>query len=263
VALKTLEGGLQAIVAELLEAFDSTDEARAASRRLMPALGQVYAVLDPESAGGAMLLGVDGICIISHGSSSARAIVNAIRVANEMVTGGVVGHISQAVGIERRVRGEQRRSVETGGTDTFGSDDAPDFLAELASLDVELRSARLAAEIRAQALKVLGLDDGCPLDSSQGFTDLGMDSLMAVELSDRLALLVDRTLPSTLVFEQPTVDLMTVHIRELLADRVGFGPPPGEAIRRSESTVDVEQISAMTDDEVAARLLLALEESGY
>ena len=40
-----------------------------------------------------MLLGVDGVCIISHGSSSATAIVNAMRVADEMVEADVVGHL--------------------------------------------------------------------------------------------------------------------------------------------------------------------------
>ena len=40
-----------------------------------------------------MLLGVDGVCIISHGSSSARAILNAVRVAHEMATGDLVGSL--------------------------------------------------------------------------------------------------------------------------------------------------------------------------
>ena len=57
----------------------------------------LYAQLDPENTGGAMLLGVDGVCIISHGSSSAKAIVNACRVAAEMVQADVVGALRQAV----------------------------------------------------------------------------------------------------------------------------------------------------------------------
>ena len=63
----------------------------------MPSLLDLYASLDPENTGGAMLLGVDGVCIISHGSSSAVAMVNAIRVARDMVTSDVVGHLSRAV----------------------------------------------------------------------------------------------------------------------------------------------------------------------
>ncbi len=97
VALKTLEGGLQAIVSGLFEAFESSPEAREASAALWPALAPLYATLDPESTGGAMLLGVDGVCIISHGSSSSRAMVNAIRIAHDMVTGDVVGHLTRAV----------------------------------------------------------------------------------------------------------------------------------------------------------------------
>jgi glycerol-3-phosphate acyltransferase PlsX len=44
-----------------------------------------------------MLLGVEGVCIISHGSSSASAIVNAVRVARDCVQADVVSRLRQAV----------------------------------------------------------------------------------------------------------------------------------------------------------------------
>jgi phosphate acyltransferase len=44
-----------------------------------------------------VLLGVDGVCVISHGSSSARAIVSAVRVAKECVEAGVVGRLKVAI----------------------------------------------------------------------------------------------------------------------------------------------------------------------
>jgi glycerol-3-phosphate acyltransferase PlsX len=97
VALKTLEGGLRAIVNALLGAFAASDETKAAAEVLMPALLPLYGQLDPENHGGAMLLGVDGVCIISHGSSSATAIVNAVRVAGEMVEADIVSHLRRAV----------------------------------------------------------------------------------------------------------------------------------------------------------------------
>jgi len=53
----------------------------------MPALLPYAANVDPEATGGAMLLGVDGVCIISHGSSSARAITNAVGVAHDIGRG--------------------------------------------------------------------------------------------------------------------------------------------------------------------------------
>jgi glycerol-3-phosphate acyltransferase PlsX len=97
VALKALEGGMKSLVGALLAAFDSDDDSREAARRLMPSLLPLYAALDPENTGGAMLLGVDGVCIISHGSSKATGVYNALRVAHEMVTGQVVEHLRSAI----------------------------------------------------------------------------------------------------------------------------------------------------------------------
>jgi len=97
VTLKTLEGGVRAVVDAVMAAFVSTDETREAAKVLLPALAPLAEQLDPESTGGAMLLGVDGVCIISHGSSSARAIVNALAVARDMVTAGVVASMRTAV----------------------------------------------------------------------------------------------------------------------------------------------------------------------
>jgi phosphate acyltransferase len=97
VALKTLEGGMRALVDGVLAAFDTDAATRDAAQVLLPALGPLYAQLDPENVGGAMLLGVDGVCIISHGSSSATAMVNAIRVARDLVAGEVVEHLRHAV----------------------------------------------------------------------------------------------------------------------------------------------------------------------
>ena len=82
VVLKTLEGGLRALVGALFDAFARRRRRRRPPpRSLLPALLPLYDAARPRDHGGAMLLGVDGVCIISHGSSSARAIVNAIRVA--------------------------------------------------------------------------------------------------------------------------------------------------------------------------------------
>ncbi len=64
---------------------------------LMPALAPVYATLDADTYGGAVLLGVDGVCIISHGSTGAMAMVNAIDVAREMVEVGLVEQLRAAV----------------------------------------------------------------------------------------------------------------------------------------------------------------------
>ncbi len=97
VALKTLEGGIKFIVNAVLGAMMATDEAKEAAKVLMPALAPLADELDPDTHGGAMLLGVNGVCIIGHGSSSARAVVNAVRVARDMVEGDLVAKVAAAV----------------------------------------------------------------------------------------------------------------------------------------------------------------------
>jgi glycerol-3-phosphate acyltransferase PlsX len=96
-ALKALEGGMKFLVGKVFEAFLSSDEAKAAAEVVLPALAPTADALDADNTGGAMLLGVDGVCIISHGSSNATAVVNACRVAAEMASVGLVGSLATAV----------------------------------------------------------------------------------------------------------------------------------------------------------------------
>jgi phosphate acyltransferase len=97
VVLKTLEGGMRTLVSAIFEAFGTSPETQAASEVLVPALLPLYSTLDPDNTGGAMLLGVDGLCLISHGSSSATAIVNAVRVAKELHDHEIVDRLRAAV----------------------------------------------------------------------------------------------------------------------------------------------------------------------
>jgi phosphate acyltransferase len=97
VTLKTLEGALRAAVTLVFGVLDSSPEAKEAGKVLAPLLMEAAADLDPDTTGGAALLGVNGVCVISHGSSSARAIVNATRLAVECVESGVVPRLKEAV----------------------------------------------------------------------------------------------------------------------------------------------------------------------
>jgi glycerol-3-phosphate acyltransferase PlsX len=97
VALKTAEGALKQLVSALFAAFAATPEATAASDVLLPQLLPLYGQLDPNNTGGALLLGVDGVCVISHGSSNETAVVNAVKVAAEAVQGDLVARLAEAV----------------------------------------------------------------------------------------------------------------------------------------------------------------------
>jgi len=96
VALKTLEGGMKTIFAALLGAFAAKPEYKEHADALFPAILPLYEQMSPDTYGGAVLLGVDGICIISHGSSGERAILNAIKVAEELANSGMVAEITAA-----------------------------------------------------------------------------------------------------------------------------------------------------------------------
>lgn len=98
VILKTLEGGMKAVLRALLAAFAAEERYQPHADALLPALLPLHAQLSPDTYGGAMLLGVDGVCIITHGSSNATAMHNAIRLAHDMAERDIVGQIRAAVG---------------------------------------------------------------------------------------------------------------------------------------------------------------------
>ena len=97
VALKTLEGSLKFLMGKLLEIFTTDDETRAAMDVVLPHLAPLMGDLDPDGAGGAMLLGLEGVCIISHGSSSATAMRNAIAVGHDLSEAKVTEALRAAV----------------------------------------------------------------------------------------------------------------------------------------------------------------------
>jgi glycerol-3-phosphate acyltransferase PlsX len=97
VVLKTLEGGVKAVVGGVLAALTSSEAVKQAAQEVMPALMPLAGELDPDTYGGAVLLGVSGVCVISHGSSGARAIVNAIRVAHHAVQDRLVERAQRVV----------------------------------------------------------------------------------------------------------------------------------------------------------------------
>jgi phosphate acyltransferase len=95
VVLKALEGSVKVLLDAFVDAV--TEGLGEHADALAPALAQLYVTLDPDTYGGAVLLGVDGVCVISHGSTGATAMLNGIRVAEEMVAGGIVGELRRAV----------------------------------------------------------------------------------------------------------------------------------------------------------------------
>ena len=74
------------------------------------------------------------------------------------------------------------------------------------------RRPLLAAHVRSQVARVLGWNESDPLDSRQGFFDLGMDSLSSMELRNVLQTTLGCALPSTLTFKYPTVEALVDYL---------------------------------------------------
>lgn len=96
VALKLLEGTSATLLAQVKDALTSTLAARLASTFVATPLRRLKARLDPDTYGGAPLLGVDGVCIIGHGSSGADAVAAGVRVASQAVRGDLTRLIAEA-----------------------------------------------------------------------------------------------------------------------------------------------------------------------
>ncbi len=96
VALKLIEGVASYITGLVGKAL--TEAPTDAVMQILPALAAVKKELDYEETGGAVLLGLQGVCVIGHGSSKAKAVMNALRVAGEAVRNGLVGQIESLTG---------------------------------------------------------------------------------------------------------------------------------------------------------------------
>lgn len=97
VVLKFAEGMGSVIFDLLKEAIGKDMRSRLGGLLLQPALRSVSKRVDYTEYGGAPLLGVQGVCIISHGSSNEKAVKNAIRVAHESIKSNVVGAIESRI----------------------------------------------------------------------------------------------------------------------------------------------------------------------
>ncbi|EPD96941.1 hypothetical protein HMPREF1486_00427, partial [Streptomyces sp. HPH0547] len=107
----------------------------------------------------------------------------------------------------------------------------------LAGLSGAARRSSLMDTVRGQVATVLGFADPTVLNPSTAFRELGVDSLMAVELRNALAMVSGLTLPSTVVFDHPSIDALT----DLLLTRL-FGAAEDTAAEavRTKSLPDVD-----------------------
>ena len=102
VALKTLEGTIREVLGALRTEAAGSARGRLGGALLRPAFRGLRARLDPEEHGGGYLLGLRGLVVVSHGSSSRRAVANAIRMAARGVDHEVVRRLEESLPARQR-----------------------------------------------------------------------------------------------------------------------------------------------------------------
>jgi acyl carrier protein len=124
------------------------------------------------------------------------------------------------------------------------------------------RNEFLLGYVGRQVAYVMGHDDGQPLEVERGLFEMGMDSLMAVELKNRLETAVGRRLPAGLTFNYPNIKALAAFLAQELVGETkavepAAAPPPSLPVHEVVVTADLESVSeqellALFDDELAA-----------
>jgi glycerol-3-phosphate acyltransferase PlsX len=95
IALKLLEGTIKELLTDLRAEITATAAGKLGGLLIQPAAERLRAKLDPDTYGGAYLLGLRGLAVIAHGNSGRRAIANAIRLAARGADNGVVDRLAE------------------------------------------------------------------------------------------------------------------------------------------------------------------------
>jgi acyl carrier protein len=122
----------------------------------------------------------------------------------------------------------------------------------------------LVVHIRRQVVKVLGLDPAHAVDVQQPLSQLGLDSLMAVELMNTLGRSVGSTLPATILYDYPTMEALAYYLAtQVLRVELGEAGPGNEVTDGQDpSVLALARIEQLSEDEAATLLRERLSTQG-
>ncbi|WP_174537890.1 type I polyketide synthase, partial [Micromonospora chalcea] len=131
----------------------------------------------------------------------------------------------------------RRRAARSGPAETAA------LTGRLAGLDREERAAALLRLVLDQVATVLGYADAAAVEAGRPFTDLGFDSLTAVELRNRLGAVTGLRLPATLVFDHPTPLALADHLDAETATDAGTRAAPVAAVAALDEPIAIVGMS--------------------
>jgi acyl carrier protein len=127
----------------------------------------------------------------------------------------------------------------------------PNLRDELLSLPAPERPVAIARFLTEQIGRALGFAADYTLDPEQRFGDLGVDSLLAVDVRNRLEAALRTSLPATLLFDYPDLAALSAHLALELGPEA---PPKDEDARRTDTGTDADTAAEDADDDLARRL---------
>ena len=128
---------------------------------------------------------------------------------------------------------------------------AVDLGSRLKETPSSRRRPLVAAFVRERALRALGVDPARSVDPRAPLGELGLDSLLAVELRNTLGSAIGRQLPATLLFDYPTLDALTDYLLdEVFAMPDGETQPPEGASAMAAGAGLVASVESLSDEEV-------------
>jgi NAD(P)-dependent dehydrogenase (short-subunit alcohol dehydrogenase family)/acyl carrier protein len=131
----------------------------------------------------------------------------------------------------------------------------------LRGTSINRRRAVLQDHVRTLTVRVLGIQPSETFDVREPLRQLGLDSLMAVELRNLLAKAADRAMPATITFDYPSVSALTDYLAaDAFADELSVpGPAASNPERSDMSSTHTSVDDVLSGDELAARLAEKLD----